>query len=213
MSVGVFSYPNYGYPRPGSFDPYRFDNYVYDPYTSGSFRAPDLINDPYFRERHRYDSAFPGRYRTPLVMRPVVPDAIGPSNRYDASPRLTHPRMYQPRTLDPRMEPPRATRPYRNPSSAAQQLANSLAQREDGDAWLEFLAPDRVSQLIKTGNAAELSELLSHYDGIANNPEMKSIVQAPGFDETRSLLRRSVGEPEALPSPLNAEPISHSDAD
>ncbi|MDG2224412.1 MAG: hypothetical protein P8L85_23725 [Rubripirellula sp.] len=61
MGVGVGSYPPYNYPRPGQFDPYRFDSYVHDPYRSGSFEAPDLLNDPYFRERHRYDSAFPGR--------------------------------------------------------------------------------------------------------------------------------------------------------
>ena len=61
MSIGVFSYPNYNYPRPGQFDPYRFDNYVHDPTIYGKFQAPDLLNDPYFRERHRYDSHFPGR--------------------------------------------------------------------------------------------------------------------------------------------------------
>lgn len=71
MSIGVFSYPDGNYPRPGTFDPYRFDNYVYDPYRFGSFEAPDLLNDPYFRERHRYDSHFPGRRQTkPLVIRP-----------------------------------------------------------------------------------------------------------------------------------------------
>ncbi|MCA9138422.1 MAG: hypothetical protein KDB00_16740 [Planctomycetales bacterium] len=64
MSIGMFSYPNGNYPRPGNFDPYRFDNYVYDPYRFGSFHEPDLLNDPYFRERHRYDSHFPGRRQT-----------------------------------------------------------------------------------------------------------------------------------------------------
>lgn len=61
MSIGFFSYPNYNYPKPGSFDPYRFDNYVHYPYELGRFDAPDLLNDPYFRERHRYDSHFQGR--------------------------------------------------------------------------------------------------------------------------------------------------------
>jgi hypothetical protein len=61
MGVGVGSYPPYNYPYPGQFNPYRFDSYLYDPYQSGSFEPPDLLNDPYFRERHRYDSHFPGR--------------------------------------------------------------------------------------------------------------------------------------------------------
>ena len=64
FSIGMGSYPAYNYPKPGQFDPYRFDNYTYYPYQFGSFREPDLLNDPYFRERTRYDSAFPGkRYR------------------------------------------------------------------------------------------------------------------------------------------------------
>ncbi len=63
LSVGMGSYPAYNYPRPGSFDPYRFDNYVYDPYRFGSFREPDLLNDPYFRERTRHDSHFSGKHR------------------------------------------------------------------------------------------------------------------------------------------------------
>ena len=61
FGIGVGSYPPYGYPRPGEFNPYRFDSYLYDPYQGGSFEAPDLLKDPYFRERHRYDSRFPGR--------------------------------------------------------------------------------------------------------------------------------------------------------
>ena len=71
---------------------------------------------------------------------------------------------------------------------------------------MEFLAPDRVDQLIASGNTEELSELLSHYDGIGNNPEMKAIVAAPGFNETRSLIKRSVGEPIA-PSAEAIEPL------
>lgn len=63
LSIGVGSYPYYNYPRPGQFDPYRFDSYLHDPYATGRFEAPDLLNDPYFRERHRYDSRFPGRSR------------------------------------------------------------------------------------------------------------------------------------------------------
>lgn len=65
MGIGVGSYPPYGYPRPGQFNPHRFDSYLYDPYRSGSFEPPDLLNDPYFRERHRYDSQFPGRRYRP----------------------------------------------------------------------------------------------------------------------------------------------------
>lgn len=45
--------------------------YSYDPYAGGSFRAPDLLDDPLFRAQHKFDSHFPGRYsrRPPLVLR------------------------------------------------------------------------------------------------------------------------------------------------
>ena len=45
--------------------------YSYDPYAGGSFRAPDLLNDPLFRAEHKFDSHFPGRYsrRPPMTWR------------------------------------------------------------------------------------------------------------------------------------------------
>ncbi|TWU59977.1 hypothetical protein Poly51_02500 [Rubripirellula tenax] len=61
------AYPSYGYGgyRGLSYpDPYRFDGFGYDPYRYGSFRAPDLMQDPYFQWQHKYDSAFPGRRRS-----------------------------------------------------------------------------------------------------------------------------------------------------
>ena len=63
IRIGIGSYPGYGYYSGfgayGYLDPYRFDGYGYDPYRYGSFEAPDLLKDPYFRERYRYDSKFP----------------------------------------------------------------------------------------------------------------------------------------------------------
>ncbi|QEF99386.1 hypothetical protein Mal15_34500 [Stieleria maiorica] len=187
MSIGVFSYPDYNHPRPGSFDPYRFDNYVYDPYRFGSFEAPDLLNDPYFRERHRYDSHFPGRRRPPLVMKTPQPEFAYPSPR--------NPYLYK-----------GSKEALRNPSSkhpqtanAPQQLIASLSAMDDGEAWMEFLAPDRVDDLIAEGDQAELKELLSHYDGIVNSPALKAIAAARGFQATRELLRRHVQAAEELP--------------
>jgi hypothetical protein len=86
IGIGIGSYPGYGhgygygygYPGVGSLHPYAFDGYGYDPYRYGSFKAPDLLDDPYFRERYRYDSHFPGRYRAPLVMQPAYRDLPQP---------------------------------------------------------------------------------------------------------------------------------------
>ncbi|EMI16329.1 secreted protein [Rhodopirellula maiorica SM1] len=59
-----YGYPFYGY------------GYIQDPYQTGSFRAPDLLDDPYFNARHKFDSHFPGRYsrRPPLEFRHPIQD-------------------------------------------------------------------------------------------------------------------------------------------
>ena len=36
--------------------------YHFNPYASGSFEAPDLLNDPLFKAQHKFDSQFQGRY-------------------------------------------------------------------------------------------------------------------------------------------------------
>ena len=55
---------------PGGYPFYGY-GYVYDPYQTGRFKAPDLLNDPYFRAQHKYDSHFQGRRsrRQPLLFR------------------------------------------------------------------------------------------------------------------------------------------------
>lgn len=49
--------------------------FLYDPYATGRFRAPDLMDDPYFRARHKFDSRYPGRYapRPPMRLKPGIP--------------------------------------------------------------------------------------------------------------------------------------------
>lgn len=194
ISFGFGSYPYYNYPRPGEFDPYRFDSYVYDPYRTGSFRAPDLINDPYFRERYRYDSHFPGRRKPALVLRyPLDYPSTNRVNPYAGSIALQRPDAF-PRQWDTFSDAPRRLS-ARPDLSAPEQLARGLSELDDGGAWIEFLAPNRVREFIAQGDAEPLTELLSRYDGIINNPEMESIVRITGFQETRSLLRQYVGRP------------------
>lgn len=193
MSVGMLSYPDYNYPRPGTFDPYRFDNYVYDPYRYGSFRAPDLLEDPYFRERYRYDSHFPGRRNQVKALRPAMPELAYPTPR--------NPYLYQ-GDKESLRAPSLSDSQLR---SAPDQLAHSLSFRDDGQAWMEFLAPRRILQLIEDGNDAELRDLLTRYDGITNSPALKPIMTARGFEATRQLIRQHVGPAqEPMPDGLNA---------
>lgn len=64
-SYGGYSFGGYG---GFGYGGYGYGGYSYDPYRGGSFRAPDLLDDPYFRAQHKFDSHFPGRYsrRPPL---------------------------------------------------------------------------------------------------------------------------------------------------
>jgi hypothetical protein len=189
FSIGIGGYPgygysglgysNFGYSSFGYLDAYRFDGFGYDPYRYGTFRAPDLLDDPYFIQRHRYDSQFPGRYRAPLGVRPTVPTVnyqshgisiLEPAN--GAAPSVA---------ADP-------SDPARQLQSAAQQLVRGLSTRQDADVWMVYLAPDKIDQLIATGNVSELRELLSHYDGVVGNPQLRAIATTSGFAATRNLL-------------------------
>ncbi|MCO8124696.1 hypothetical protein NHH03_23355 [Stieleria sp. TO1_6] len=195
LSIGIGSYPYYGYPPPGSFNPYRFDSYTHDPYRLGRFDAPDLLNDPYFRERTRYDSRYPGRYRSPLVLRSTVP---APDVVPSSLPPLHRPSYSVPAPLSYGSS---VSEDYVNSASddrtarlqlASDRLARSLADRADGDAWLQFLAPGDVPGLVERQDWNGLSDLLSHYNGITNNPDLTSIVTAAGFAETRVLMEQLV---------------------
>ena len=63
IDFGVGGYPADGVYRYGRVPMYSTNPYPYDPYVRGSFRAPDLLDDPFFRERTRHQSHFPGRRR------------------------------------------------------------------------------------------------------------------------------------------------------
>jgi hypothetical protein len=198
FSIGIGSYPPYGYPRVGDFNPYRFDSYVYDPYRSGNFEAPDLLQDPYFREQHRYDSQFPGRrYREPLVVRPTAPAAAYlPYRSVPAYADIDSTQRVQ-------VNPADLAEQLR---SASRRLSQNLSVRKNGHTWMEYLAPDRISLLIATGNTAELRELLTHYDGVVGNPQLRIVAEAHGFGATRILLKQYVSQSAASAKPLIDEP-------
>ena len=188
IRIGIGSYPGYGYYSGfggyGYLDPYRFDGYGYDPYRYGSFEAPDLLKDPYFRERYRYDSKFPGRYRAPAIPRTSTAGATEDSYRFemiDAGNRAGSSVLVDSGTISMQLR------------KATEQLARGLAVSEYGEAWLEYLGPRQLPALIARGKTAELQELMTHYDGVVANPELQYITATSGFAETRYLLGRSLG--------------------
>lgn len=225
-SIGVFSYPGRNYPGPYDFDPYRFDNYVYDPMISGRFRAPSLLDDPYFRERYRYDSAYPGRKHVSVQPRRNDQWRYGygqrstnqhhhgsanlhrhsstPPHSYDSAPSIgsTPSPVPQPmrQPLTDRLDNPYVskTMPGRRNQhvnlQATGEFTQALQKRADRQLWMDFLKPDEIHGLIHDNDNEALSELLAHYDAIANDADMQDLVSTPGFSQTHQLLRSNVNQ-------------------
>ena len=141
ISIGIGGYPGYysGFGGYGYLDPYRFDGYGYDPYRYGSFEAPDLLKDPYFRERYRYDSKFPGRYRAPLMPLTTIPVEI--DDRYGFQTTDKDYRAGSSALMN-------TERAFKTLRKATEQLAAGLAVSEYGEAWLEYLGPRELPLLI-----------------------------------------------------------------
>ena len=198
----------YGYDYAGYPDPYFTYPYSLDPWSRGSFRAPDLLDDPYFYDRvppaHRYPAA---RHSHSHDVRPLVPTTTHRGNSHfetyvDRDPTLT---------ASPAIEAPSETL-----SSASERLLRNLASYGGGDAWIEYLAPDRIQTLADQDNMMELRELMARFDGVSQNRELRAVAQIDGFAATQFFLRQYLNqtaqaqaEKEALSpaaSPLIDEP-------
>ncbi len=189
FGFGIQSDPVYRNDPPGTFNPNRFDSYVHDPYRFGSFEAPDLLNDPYFRERHRYDSAFPGRRH----------DAAQRERYLNSLPRGQKPRLQlKPHAMAP---PPyvraeqthRATEDFAGLATPVATLHRGLGEIEDGEVWQEYLGTERLEGLMESGDVEQLAELLTHFEGVTANAELRHITRIQGFSQTRELLRQRTG--------------------
>ena len=78
---------------------------------------------------------------------------------------------------------------YEQLGTASAQLSQGLAGREGSDAWTDYLGVNRIVELMDVGATKQLRELLTHYDGVVANPELREITAINGFAETRRLLR------------------------
>lgn len=95
--------------------------------------------------------------------------------------------------------------------AAATRLSASLSRRQDdGEIWLDYLAPGRIIQAVDQGRSADAVQyLLRNYDGVVANPELRPIIALDGFARTRQLLRQWIDSQAAAPS----EPIQEFEAD
>ena len=196
----------YGYDYAGYPDPYFTYPYSYDPWSRGSFRAPDLLDDPYFYDRvpsaNRYSA---NRYAAPQVVRPLAP-----ATTYQLAPGTAY------RTANEfeayvdgdsiLVQPPTSAGAVDSLQSASEQLLQSLAAYGGGDAWIEYLAADRINELAEQGNTSELRELMAKFDGVSQNHQLQVVAQISGFAETRYLLRQHLSQQAPVTAPRIIEP-------
>lgn len=201
FGVGIGSYPGYGYGfgGPSYFDAYRF--YGVDPWRTGRFRAPDLLDDPYFRAQNKFNSRFPGRYKyispAPLELRPTPVPARRAYGAIESPPIDVVPSA-----------PRNSTELSVALRASARQLMRTLAARDNGAAWMAYLEPHRIGQWITDGNSAALDDLLKRFDSVAGNPNRTVIASADGFASTRKLLAQYVTQPSQLNGPLVERPAA-----
>lgn len=105
--------------------------------------------------------------------------------------------------------PPSALQ-YSSPPTAgdlghpASRLANALAQREDGEIWLDYLQPERLAM---SDNPAEIDELALRYQGVMANPDLAWLQRLDGFNETVAWLSQTPVFPDVpAPSSLPMRP-------
>ncbi len=198
-----FNYGGFGY-----LDPYRFDGFGYDPYRYGSFKAPDLLDDPYFQANSLYPDKYPAyrrqqerlrlkaipysNYPEPFPAVAPVPRQPAPAWQSNAPTTSRSAPNFRPDAAPSYAGTPRGDA---NLQSSAQRLRSHLAKRQDGEVWINYLSPDQIETMIESDDRKGIQKLMTHYDGVVANGELGHIVRAPGFTQTRSLLRQYLSQP------------------
>jgi hypothetical protein len=197
-----YAYPYEQFQYRGDVFDYRFDYYnrLRDPYLYGLQR--DLIYG-YPQYRYRFADPF-GPPLDPVFgyrsARPPVAQ-IEPFSAQDFAP-------FPPNRSNPQLPAESIPEAIR---AAATRLSASLSRRQDdGEIWLNYLAPGRIIQAVDQGRSADaVQDLLRNYDGVVANPELRAIIALDGFARTRQLLRQWIDSQAAAPS----EPIQEFEAD
>jgi hypothetical protein len=204
FGYGAYGYPGYGlgygvglpyssyrYGYPSIYDTYRaqsmYRDYRADYYDRllNSYRygiQRDLTYEfPHYESPYR-DPVFASPYGDSLYQPPVVPT----EPFFDLRDQVI---------VAPEAAPvvPTASLPE-SLRAAATRLSASLSRRgNDGDIWLDYLAPGKIVKAIDQGLPADsLRELMRSYDGVVGNPELRSVSSADGFAQTRRLLHQWV---------------------
>ena len=207
----------YGYDYAGYPDPYFLYPYSLDPWARGSFREPDLLDDPYFYDRvppvNRYRRPHASRRlphrsgRPPLELRSSSGSPTGSFPNFDtidAGPSIVQRDrgMSSNRGMVLGGQPDAGDRGFENGMKAIEllQQANetlllNLARYDGGDAWIEFLGCQRMIADAVESDMQQLRRWMSRFDGVAADAAMQSVASIDGFDQTRSALRQYLRQP------------------
>lgn len=177
-----YGYDSLGYPDPFFLFPYSISM---DPWARGSFRAPDLHDDPYF-----YD-------RVPQQTRRTARGTVRPdvSQRSEAVAQRTQPALEL--KVIPKTPPAvefeltqKSEIILEDLQEASSELAESLLQYPGGKKWVKYLRPNMLPIMATNGQKAELNDMLTRYDLTVVQEDSQIIRTIDGFEESRKSLRR-----------------------
>lgn len=206
-----FGYDYLGYP-----DPYFLFPYSIDPWERGSFRAPDLHDDPFFYDRvPPQTQRSPRQDKAPLQLKRseatgdnYIPKA--PKNAFEKK-AITTPKsetylssfvvnqsqelreaIPETKTKDHPTLPPikQRTEIIESLTNASSKFAENLLGYPGGDQWVQYLKPNMLPIMATQGKHQELNELLTRYDITFVRSEIRMVSRIGGFAESRNQLRK-----------------------
>lgn len=177
----------YGYDHLGLPDPYFCYPYSLDPWERGSFRAPDLLDDPYFYDRvpvssiqrHRsFRKQRTGPHATTIIPDRAPVDSLPQMNTASEVPTEEHELTPESAEILERLE------------IASSTLAEQLLRYPNGDQWVRYLQPNMLPIMAAKGRYSTLNQLLTRYDQTFVKPDVKTVSAIEGFEQSRKELRR-----------------------
>lgn len=195
-----FGYDHLGYP-----DPYFLFPYSLDPWVRGSFRAPDLHDDPYFYDRAPTQTRRTSQTHTTaaeLKDHPSTSTVNEVAQRTDREiQRLnrsvngiqsdqTDGSSITNQASEPVALSERSTRILKSLTKSSSSLAESLLEYGGGDQWIEFLQPNMIPIMALRGQYEALNEILNRYDQTFTREDIRTVSQIQGFEASRNQLRK-----------------------
>lgn len=206
----------YGYDYLGFPDPYFLFPYSLDPWERGSFRAPDLHDDPYFYDRVPNQTRRSSRKAdSTLQLRIKDSDSVKQKDISNTQSSEAEEKTSTSAKVHEDSEDMRRTRKTMNQNSrvdinsspstripqpdhsdlealnhASSTFAESLLRYPGGEQWMQYLQPNMLPLMAREGKNRQLNEILLRYDITFVRPEIRMVSRIRGFAESRDQLRR-----------------------